>query len=328
MRKTFLLLLIAASLGGHAQTSREDSILNSITDYEEFFDELENFIDSITAPRSFATVNAGVTPGFFSFYDENRGQRMQKKAVVIPSAGYYHKDGLGFSLQGAAIMESGRLLPYQLSATGSYDYLQNRRFLAGFSYSRIFTRDSLDFYTSPLCNELNAYFTYRRWWLKPAVAASYAWGSRRSFEEVKKQFVFLRLPYGYTTTETVETVNDFMVTASVKHDFYWLDVLAKKDYIRLSPQLAVLAGTQRFGFNQTENAYLNGKKGSKDFLLQSRTAAISNSLKFQPLLVSASVKSDWSKGIFFIQPQFSADYLLNADKKLITAVALNAGIIF
>ena len=49
MRKTFLLLLLAAAFGGLAQTSREDSILNAITDYEEFFNELERFIDSITA---------------------------------------------------------------------------------------------------------------------------------------------------------------------------------------------------------------------------------------------------------------------------------------
>jgi hypothetical protein len=330
MRKTILLLLLTAALGSHAQTSREDSILNSITDYEEFFNELESFIDSITAPRSFTTVNAGLGYGFFNYYNEGTGvSTIRKNAVLSPSFGYYDKDGLGFSANGSAVLDGEKILPYQLAATAFYDYLQNRRFMAGFSYSHIFTRDSLPFYTSPLNNELNAYFTYRKWWLRPAVTVNYGWGSRRTVEERKTMLAALRLPVGSTTTETVETVNDLTITASIKHDFYWLDVLGKKDFFRLSPQFSVVAGTQRFGFNQTENSFLSGKKSGRELLYQSRSAFVNYKTDFQPLSASFNLKAEWSKGIFFVQPQFFIDYLFGTEhKKLITAQALNAGIIF
>lgn len=322
--------MLAAAFGGHAQTSREDSILNAITDYEEFFNELERFIDSITAPRSFATVNAGLGYGFFNYYNERSGvTSIRKNAVLSPSIGYFDKDGLGFSATGSAVLDGAQVLPFQLAVTGSYDYLQNRRFMAGFSYTHIFTRDSLAFYTSPLNNELHAYFTYRRWWLRPSVMVNYGWGSRRTFEERKTQLAILRLPVGSTTTETVETINDLTVTASLKHDFYWLDVLGKKDFVRLSPQFCAVAGTERFGFNQTENSFVSGKKSGREILYQSRSAFVNYKTSFQLLSASFNLKAEWSKGIFFVQPQLFFDYLFGTEhKKLITAQALNAGIIF
>ena len=88
------------------------------------------------------------------------------------------------------------------------------------------------------------------------VSISYGWGSRSDYTKREELIQSLRLrPRGYTFINNRESVSDFSVLASVRHDFYWLDVFTYDDHIRITPQLVFTSGSQKFGFNQTSTTY-------------------------------------------------------------------------
>lgn len=300
-------------------------------DYDELFNELDLLLDSLTAPRNFGLFNIGVGNNYFSY--ESKSSYLlatTRKMTYSPSLSYYFKSGLGISGNSIVLNDGVNLNPYQFNFTGSYDYLKNTRFITGVSATRFFTRDSLPFYTSPLKNELYGYFTYRKFWLKPSVAASYGWGSRTAYEERKEYITSLRLAMnGFTRINTREHVNDFNIMTSVRHDFYWLNVLGKRDYMRLTPQVVFTSGTQKFGFNQTSSTYAAIPRTGTDVLYSSDKVYLDDQLYFQPLSLSTYLKAEYSRGKLFFQPQLILDYYFPAnDKNFTTAFVINAGVIF
>ena len=164
--------------------------------------------------------------------------------VVSPSVGYFSKTGFGINATGNIVNEKQGWNAYQLATSLSYDYIKNFDFAAGISATHFFTKDSLQFYTSPLKNEFYGYFTYRKAWFKPAIAASYGWGSRTAYEDRVEYITRLRLrKKSYTRITTTESVSDFNVMVSARHDFYWLDILSNKSFFRLTPQVSLTGGT-------------------------------------------------------------------------------------
>ncbi len=170
------------------------------------------------------------------------------------------------------------------------------------------------------------------------LSASYGWGSRTEVEE--REFLIQKLhkkkntPIGEPTTGSTQTistenVSDFTVTSSVKHDFYWLNVLLDKDYFRLTPQISFVSGTQRFGFNQTTNSYVGNKKSAVNVLYNSENVQLDDKKKFRPLSLAAFLKSEFSFGKFFLQPQVMFDYYLPTESNnLTTTFNVNTGFIF
>lgn len=331
-----LLFLVVSCLGVSMLHAQKSKAVDSLAYYDDLFNELESFIDSITAPRTMILVNVGVSSNFLNYQSGSDVDLESKRKInILPSLGYFHKSGLGISGSAIVLSNGNGLNPYQFLLTGSYDYLGHEAFMAGVGGTHFFTKDSLPFYTSPLENELNAYFTYKRWWLKPTISASYGWGSRSDYEEREEYITSLRLrPTGYTQINTQESVNDFSVSASVRHDFYWLDVLGKNlgrnNALRLTPQLMFMSGTQKFGFNQTSaTTYTFTKGNNKRVLSDTEEVYLDNNMSFQPLSLTAFLKSELSIGKFFIQPQVALDYYLPAKTNNLNAgFLLNAGLIF
>ena len=197
VRKPILLLFSLICIGfAKAQTKptpkAQDSVLNLDTDYDELFSELELFLDSLLAPKTYAVLNVGAGSSFYDYNLSNSNLKSKRSFVITPSAGYYHRSGFGASGTAAIINEAGNLNAYQFLGTLSYDYLKNLDWVAGISASHFFTKDSLNFYTSPLKNELYSYFIYRKSWLKPSISASYGWGSRSSVIEREDYITSLR----------------------------------------------------------------------------------------------------------------------------------------
>ena len=321
-------------------TPSKDSLLNVVVDYDELFSELDAFLDSLLAPKSYAVVNIGAGTGFYDYFSDQELRLQTKKDFVFtPSAGYYHISGFGVTGTVAVLSENWKLNPYQLLTSLSYDYLRSLKFVTGVSASHFFTKDSLNFYTSPLKNDLYAYFVYRDLWFKPSVSARYGWGTRKSVIEREEYIMSFRKRkkkvIGFDTTRITtqenitESISDFSLMVSFRHDFYWVNVLTKKDFVRLTPQINFISGTQTFGFNQTINTYsapLN-KKGNEFFF--SENTNLDERMNFQPLAISASLRSELSIGKYFIQPQFMVNYYLPVpEKNISTAFALNTGFIF
>ena len=333
MRWIFLLALLIA-VDASAQMPEKKTVADTTfndEDYDLLFNDLDKLLDSLTAPRSFVMFNVGIGNRYFD-YATKSGFELQasNKLTYAPSFSYFSKTGLGISATSIVMNDGAKVNPYQLNLTGSYDYIRNNKFITGIAFTHFFTKDSLPFYTSPLKNELYAYFTYKNFWLKSSVAGSYGWGSRRSYEEQQDYITTLRLQtYGYTRINTRESINDFTLMTSVRHDFYWLNILSKHDYVRFTPQIVFTSGTQKFGFNQTSSSYATLPRTGTNVLYNTDNVVLANRTFFQPLALSTYIKAQYSKGIFFIQPQLIFDYYFPANEKnLSAAFVMNTGVIF
>lgn len=333
MNKKLFLFLIVFSCSGllmaqKKQTEPADPI-SDIPDYDALFNELDAFLDSILSPRSYtiASINAGT--GFFDYAASNNKLVTARKWVFAPTVGYFDKSGFGINASANILKEEKGFNAYQFAATLSYDYLKNLDFAGGVSATRYFNKENLDFYTSPLKNELYGYFTYRKPWFRPAIAASYGWGSKTSYQQQEDYVRKLRLrKRSYTVINTRESVADFNIMVSARHDFYWLDVINTNSFVRLTPQLAFNCGTQKFGFNQTATTYrqnlLNGKNRE-----QSENTNLDDQMKFQPLSIAASLRSELSVGKFFVQPQLALNYYIPAPEKNLSSIfSVNTGFVF
>jgi len=128
-------------------------------------------------------------------------------------------------------------------------------------------------------------------------------------------------------TTNKQSIVDFTVTGSVRHDFYWLDIFSNKDYIKLSPLLSLSAGTQRFGFNRTSATYSGIKRASLSYSTETKNISLEN--KFKILSCSLYLRGEYSIGKFFLQPQLIFDYYFPATEDNLSAqFSLNAGFMF
>ena len=327
MFKAAMCILVSLITFQPASAQEEDSTLY----YDELFSELDSFLDSMTAPRTMVlvSVNTGYTylnyQSSSSFYLD-----AEKELTFSPSIGYFHKSGLGLNASATIINDGEKINPFQLLVTGSYDYMAHDNFLTGVGFTRFITRDSLSFYTSPLQNEVSAYFTWRKWGIKPSVSASYGWGSRKAYDERSEYITSLRLrPNGYTRVDTEESISDLSLSTAVRKDFYWLNVIGRKNVMRVSPQIVFTSGTQKFGFNQSSKTYGYTRRNGSAQLYSSDNFYLDDQLYFQPISLAGILKTEASFGKFFIQPQVTVDYYFPAtDKKFNTFVNMNVGFIF
>ena len=299
--------------------------------YDELFRDLDDFLDSLLMPRNYLLGSLSLTKSFYNFTNKSSALlRTSQKFTYMPTLGYYHNSGLSITAVGYIVNDDANLNLYQFSVNPAYDYLKNRKYATGLSFTRYFTKDSLPFYTSPLQNEIYAYFSYRDWWIRPTISMSYGWGSRSDYQKRESQIQSLRLrPRGYTFINSKESVNDFSITGSVRHDFYWLDVFTYNDHIRLTPQLSFTNGTQKFGFNQTSTTYGQIIQTGTNVLYNSENIYLDDKLKFQPLSLTLYLRSEYSLGKFFIQPQLVFDYYFPSETSNFSSIfSINAGFMF
>ncbi len=306
-------------------------LIDTSINYEDLFQDFEAFMDSILSPHSYFLANIAVGKGFYNFERKaNTDAASEKKLTYSPTIAYYHKSGFGINGTGYLVDDGLNMNLYQTSITPSFDYLKNRAIATGLSYTKYFTKDSLPFYTTPLQNELYGYFTYRKSWIRPTIAFSYGWGSRNDYSEREDQIIDLRLRRrGFTYINTEESISDFSIIATIRHDFYWLDVFTFKDHIRVTPQLSFTSGTQNFGFNQKSSSYINVIRNNSSVLYSTENIYLDDQLKFQPLALTMHLRGEYSIGKFFIQPQFTLDYYFPAENKNFNAIfSLNLGVVF
>jgi len=335
-----LLALILMCVAACPQSNSADSVIipvkekfasDTTLDYDDLFQDFDAFMDSILSPHSYFLGSLSVGKGYFNFESKSSALvEASKKLTYSPTLGYYNKTGLGFTAIGYIINNNSKLNFYQFSLSPSFDYLKNKDFATGVSYSKYFTKDSLPFYTSPLQNEVYAYFTYRKLWIRPTISMSYGWGSRSDYQHREELIQSLRLrPRGYTYINTTESIGDFSLMASVRHDFYWLDVFTYNDHIRFTPQISFTSGTQKFGFNQTSNTYATTLRNDASILYSSEDIYLSDQIRFQPLSLSLFLRGEYSFGKVFIQPQLTMDYYFpSTSHNFSTLFSVNAGLLF
>ena len=318
----------------HAQepdsTSGSSSTLDDI-DYDLLMNDLESFLDSLDAPRSYFLGSLSMGKGYYNFKSKsNTFIETAQKFTYIPTLGYYHKNGLSISAAGNIVNDNDKTNLFQVAVTPGFDHLSDRNLATGITYTKFFTRDSLSFYTTPLQNELYAYFTWRKWSVRPTISVSYGWGSRTDYREREELIYDLRLRRsGLTTVNSTESISDFSVTTSLRRDFYWLQIFGFRDHIRLTPQLSFVSGTQKFGFNQSSNTYATIVRTGANVLYNSENVYLDDQLDFQPLSLTFFLRGEYSIGKFFIQPQVILDYYFPAtDRNFSALFSFNLGCMF
>ena len=310
---------------------KTENFADSTIDFDLLFKDMESFLDSISSPRSYFMSSIAMGKGFFNFTSKSSFfLETAEKLTYTPTLGYFHKGGLSITGTGNIVNHEDNLNLYQFSLSPGYDYLKNRDLATGITVTKFFTRDSLPFYTTPLQNEIYAYFTYRKWWLKPSVAMSYGWGSRSDYMDREEKIQDLRLRRsGYTRINSKESITDFSLITSVRHDFYWLNVFSLKDHFRFTPQLSFISGTQKFGFNQSANTYATVIRTGANVLYNSENVYLDDHLEFQPLSMTMFLRGEYSFGRFFIQPQMVLDYYFPVNEKNFnTLFSFNLGFVF
>jgi hypothetical protein len=337
---SILLVLLSAGIAAHSQSNTGDSAIaqrkeiatiDTSINYDDLFRDFDAFMDSILSPNSYFLASISMSKGYYNFESKSSSLIVPtKKLTYSPTLGYYNKSGIGITTTGYIINDETNTNFYQLSIAPSFDYLKNKKFATGFSYTRFMTKDSLPFYTTPLLNELYAYFTYRKTWIRPTLALSYGWGSRSDY--LKREVIindFRLRRRGFIYIKTKESVKDFSMMLSARHDFYWLDVFSNKDHIRLSPQFIFTSGTQKFGFNQSYNTYGTVIRTSSNVLYNTENVFLDDQLKFQPLSLSLYLRGEYSIGRFFIQPQIILDYYFPSKTgNFASLFSINAGLMF
>lgn len=333
----FLLAVSAYSQNNPADTlitpdkHKDDLLIDTTIDYDALYRDLDWFLDSLLAPRSYFLASVSAGKGFYNYENKTTYDiTTRQKLTYSPTLGYYNKSGLGITLNGYIIDDGAGMNYFQTAITPSFDYLKNKNLATGISYTRYITKDSLPFYTTPIQNEFYAYFVYRKWWIRPMLAMNYGWGSRSDYEQREVLIQDLRLRRrGFTFINTTEKVSDFSVMASVRHDFYWLDIFTHKDHIRITPQLTFTSGTQKFGLNQTSTTYATGLRSTNNVLYSTDDFYLDDALKFQPLSLTLYLRTEYSIGKFFVQPQVAFDYFFPAnDKPFNSLFSINIGAMF
>jgi hypothetical protein len=337
LTSAFALLLLT----GFGQTNPRDTVpgspsetldFDSTLDYDELLEEMDLFLDSLLMPRSYFLASIGAGSGYFNYIRGNilRQQiEVRKQTVLTPTIGYYYKKGPGLTVSGNISDNGDKMSLYQVSLTPSFDFVQTLDWFAGVSYTRYFTKDSLEFYSSPLENEVSGYVTWRKPWLQPSITASYGWGSRSEYVKREKYIRLLRLKRRGITigtgTNTTEDVADFSITGSLRHSFYWTGIATERDYIKFVPQVSFSAGTQKFGFNRTTSTYPVNVRNASTVYYYTGDVDIEEKTKFQPISLSLYLRPEYNIGKFFIQPQFILDYYIPAEN-LTALFSISAGI--
>jgi len=312
------------------QEKADEWAIDSTIDYDLLLQDMESFLDSISSPHSYLLGSLAIGRGFFNYTSKESFLATKKAFTYTPTVGFFHKDGLSLTATGNIINHQNKLNLYQVAVSPGYDYLENKNLAAGFTYTRFFTKDSLPFYTTPLQNEVYAYFSYRKWWVRPTVALSYGWGNRTDYMEREELIQDLRLRRsGVTRINSRESISDFSVITSVRHDFYWLGIFSYKDHFRITPQLSFISGTQKFGFNQSANTYATILRTGANVLYNSENVYLDDQLDFQPLSLTMFLRGEYSIGKFFIQPQLVFDYYFPTEQgNFSTLFSFNLGMIF
>jgi hypothetical protein len=308
----FTLSMVFCGLNPLRAQDKLDSLFNGADTtliLDSLLADFDNYLDSLSKRKSMFFIGIGAGTGNFSFDDKNSVYTSsEKKLIVSPSIGYFHKSGLGISSTAYGMSSDGKFSFYQLSLAPSFDIIK-RSFSTGISYAHYFTKDSLSFYTTPIKDELYAYFSYKKWWVRPTISFSYGWGSKTDYEEQKMRIwsrQLRQLQQYYVTIENVETVKDISLTASVRKDFDWYDVFGKDDNITFTPVIMANAGTQQFGFNTSYSYTFNPVRVNS---LPSNSSA-SDQTQFQLQSVSTILRTSYMKGKFLLQPQVLFDYYL------------------
>lgn len=283
-----------------------DSLMNDLEELFSVFDDRDrSYFDlSLTGGNGNFTLKNVETTGAYT---------TKNKLVFSPSAGYFHKSGLGIQLSSLFAPSGGGLRPYLYQGTVFYDYLKGKKISAGISYSRIKTNDSaVDFYTTPFRNNFNIYGTWKKGRLRPSVSINYSNGSYVDY--------FVR---GLYTVAYNVNIAEYAVNASLRYSWDKKDWLKRGDYMSITPRLVLVNSGQKLELQKGDDTPILNRLISTGVIPQ---RSVNN---FEPQLLAVYLSLDYMLGKWYIHPQLYVDYYLHSsDQRSFANFSITTGFMF
>jgi hypothetical protein len=314
--RTLLLLLCIALFGvnARAQTgSAGDSSLSTPSN-DSLLQAIRDLVKDLDVRKSMFSASIGVGNRLYSMRNDgmNAQQATQDQYALTPMVSYVHKTGLGLTGMAYGKLGDGNLTPYQFVLSPSYDRIGRGKLAYGVSYAHYFVRDDLDFYATPLTNELYAYIHTRKTWLEPGLSVGWAGGS---FREVRsRDTTLLGIPRHITDTIRVH-LQDFTVAASLSHDFNFDDVFVKGDGISFEPRISLVAGTTAYTYDLKRTVLVYRKLLTRTRI---RTGSKTGNSGLQMQSAGFSLTGSYIIGKWAISPQYYLGYYFQDSEKPFT----------
>jgi hypothetical protein len=305
MRNTIvvLLLLIFSAEKINAQSTLDTTL--SAKDSIELMNQLMSLLGSKNKSVSYALVNVGVGNRLFSLKNKALNAfQSYNKMILSPSAGYFHKSGIGFSAGANLLDDDNTFGATQYSISPSYDLTGNKNIDVSISYSHYFVKNKFSEYASPIQNDWYASFVYKKKWLQPGIAVGYSTGEYKDARH--KDTVILGIKRHYYDSVTNQ-LKAFSLTLALGHRFLWYGVLGQEDGLAFTPTLMANAGSGKTTITHNTNALnlfkLLTRRGKIEKLQQTSFALQS---------VGLSMDLRYMIGNFTFEPQVYTDYYLPA----------------
>lgn len=329
---SFLLITCMLVKKSNAQQSVLDELFSgkdSTLVLDSLMAGFEDYLDSIYARKSFFSVSLTAGTALLSYENSNSVKiEVQKRMLLAPSVGYYHKSGFGLNVATYMVNEEKSLTPYQYNITPSFDLIK-KKYSTGVAFTKSFIKDSLSFYTTPLQQEAFVYFNYKDLFIRPSVSVSYAWGSVTSYNERKVRILKKRLRQSRNIfiRETVEeSINDLSLNFSLRKDFNFFSILSDEDMVSLTPVVMLNCGTQQYGFNTTYD--VSRVDVTKVNVLPSNSS-ITDRNSFTAQSAALILRGAYLYKRFMVQPQFIVDYFIpGKEDQLNSAFSITANVTF
>ncbi len=285
-------------------TLEERTTLDSMLKNDEFLKLLGE------SKGSYVDLSIGLSNGIFSLKNNslNAGQAEVKKIFFTPSAAYYHKTGLGISLNGFLATDMGRLKTFQYAINPSYSYF-GKKIMAGISYTRYIKGSATSFDISPYKNDLYANMVFKKPWVRPAIALGYATG--KIIEYFDTSFLFTPFPNQdpriVHIRDTITTrLASFSVTGSISHSWDFEKLIFKDDAIELQPSVSLNAGSQKWNISHSNSLYQ--RRPIVQSLLRAKYGNGNSSAAFELQSAAFLLDITYSIGKLNILPQLYLDY--------------------
>jgi hypothetical protein len=331
MKRIIILIVIAGALLRPGKLAAQQGKLDSLFakgDTTAVLDSLmrgfDAFVDSLSKPKSFFSINAGIGNRTFSIKNNsfNAQEATTNQLSVTPTLGYYHKSGLGISLTGFVTSIRNKYKFYQYALTPSYDYIGGK-IVAGVSYTRYFGKDTAISTSSPYENDFYAYFSLRKGNWRYGLTGGYATGSFP--DHVRYRDSALRYN---PITQTLEwfryivsihsqnKITAYSLSGQVRRTFNWYDVLAKDDNLTFSITGWIQAGSSTL--NTENNLRFLSRKVNLSKFNRSFQSSGTEPFHFQSAALSCSIF--YSIGKFNLQPIWYVNYYFPATQKNLSQV--------
>ena len=285
-------------------------------------DDLLKLLDSTETPHSTIKLSIGIGNKLFSLKNNslNTSQSEVNKIYYTPSISYYHKSGLSIGIMPYLTDNNGSLKIYQTAISPSYDF-DNKFISTGISYTHYFADNKSYNNNSIYQHDIYSYIQYTKSYIKPILSLGYSTGN---FKEINV-FTFDR--FNATVKDsTKNNIKNFSVSAGIEHSFVADSIFSHNDGLVFTPQLMLLAGSEKQISTHLNKAYDILLKRSKK--IKSRTQTTKAGLALQSLALS--LNATYSFGKFFFVPNIYTDYFLpeTTDKKITTVFSIAFGVSF